>query len=296
MPRAATIVPLHHISPTIEPAVVKAPCDPEGCLRIRRADDTADRRARMALYPRPAMTPGDEVLTMTDAGGETYIVGILSCRPEDPQPADKIRLSDGSVARIEGAPDDESLKLYTRENELLVDYRSQTGTVKIHAPSGNLEFAADRGGIAFHAARDIRMDGHRVALNGRHDLHMGVQDPNGGAGPTLSMKTRKMALAAPVLDLTARRAQLFLQETRIAGKKMIGRVGDVRFIARKIESAADTVMARARNVYRTISELSQLKAGRQRTLIEKTSHMKARKTIMKSDQDFKVKAEKIHLG
>jgi Protein of unknown function (DUF3540) len=296
MPRAATIVPLHHIPSTIEPAAVKGPCDPEGYLRIRRAEDTADSYARMALYPRPLMAPGDKVLTMTDAGGQTYIVGILACRNEGRQSSDKIRLSDGSVARIEGIPDNESLKFYSSKNELLIDYQSKTGTIKVHAPSGNLEFSAAKGSIAFHSAMDIRLNGNHVALNARHDLHMGVQDPNGGAGPRISMKTRKMDLTTPVLDLTAQRAQLFLQETQIAGKKMMGRIGDVRFIARKIESVADTVMAKAKNMYRTISELSQLKAGRQRTLIEKTSHMKAQKTIMKSEQDFKVKAEKIHLG
>ena len=87
-----------------------------------------------------------------------------------------------------------------------------------------------------------------------------------------------------------------MQETRIAGKKLLGRIGNVQIISRKIESVADTILARAKNVYRTISQLSQLKAGRQRTLIEKISHMKAQKTILKSETDFKVKAEKIHLG
>ena len=49
-------------------------------------------------------------------------------------------------------------------------------------------------------------------------------------------------------------------------------------------------MAKAKNVYQTISELSQLKAGRQRTLVDHTCHMKAKKTIYKSETDFKVKA------
>jgi hypothetical protein len=110
------------------------------------------------------------------------------------------------------------------------------------------------------------------------------------------MQTKKMQLTAPLFDLTAQRAQLFLQETRMAGSKLLGRIGNVQFISRKIESVADTVLAKAKNAYRTISELSQLKAGRQRTIIEKTIHTKAHKTILKSETDFKVKAEKIHLG
>lgn len=296
MPRAATIVPLHPISSTVEPGTVTGSCDPDGFVRICRADGSADGFARLAIYPRPPLVAGDEVLTMTDAGGQAYIVGILACNGDELDAAARIRMADGAIARLEGPPDNEALRLYSRDNELLIDYQSETGTVIVHAPSGNLEFSADNGSIGFHSAKDIRIDGNHVGLNARHDLHLGVQDSTHGTGPSMTMKTRKMELIAPVVDLTAQRAQLFLQETRIAGKKLFGRIGDVQFISRKIESVADTVMAKARNMYRTISELSQLKAGRQRTLIEKTSHMKARKTIMKSEQDFKVKAEKIHLG
>jgi hypothetical protein len=297
MPRTATIVPLHHTPSTLEPATVTGPCDPDGTVRVCRAHDAADGYARLATYPRPPLGAGDEVLTLTDAGGQMYIVGVLTCKREAPDAAAGIRLADGAAARLDGPPENQSLKLYSRDNELLIDYQSDTGNVIVHAPSGNLEFSADKGSIGFHSAGDIRMDGHHVGLTARNDLHLGVQDPNvGGTGPSMTMKTRKMELIAPVLDLTAQRAQLFMQETRIAGKKLLGRIGDVQFIGRKIESVADTVLAKAKNMYRTISELSQLKAGRQRTLIENTSHMKARKTILKSEKDFKVKAEKIHLG
>ena len=105
-----------------------------------------------------------------------------------------------------------------------------------------------------------------------------------------------MKIAAPAVDLTAQRSQIVSQETEVAGSKLRGNIGDVQLIVSKIESVAETVMAKAQNVYRTVVELSQLKAGRQRTLIDTTSHTKAHKTIVKSETDFKVKAEKIHLG
>ncbi len=178
MPRTATIVPLHHIPSTLEPATVNGPCDPDGFVQICRADDSADGYARMAIYPRPPVAAGDEVLTLTDDRGQTYIVGILACKREDPDTASGIRLADGAVARLEGTPDKESLKLYSSENELLIDYQSDTGNVIVHAPSGNLEFSAEQGSIGFHSAKDIRIDGHRVDLNARHNLHLGVQDPS----------------------------------------------------------------------------------------------------------------------
>ena len=103
-------------------------------------------------------------------------------------------------------------------------------------------------------------------------------------------------MTAPVVDLTAQRAQIASQETEVTGSQLRGSIADVQLIVRRIESVAETVMAKAKNVYRTVVELSQLKAGRQRTLIDTTSHTKAHKTIVKSETDFKVKAEKIHLG
>ena len=39
-----------------------------------------------------------------------------------------------------------------------------------------------------------------------------------------------------------------------------------------------------------------LRTGRLRTLVDSTFHFKARKAFLKSEQDFKIKAEKIDLG
>ncbi|MCB2147255.1 MAG: DUF3540 domain-containing protein [Deltaproteobacteria bacterium] len=292
----ATIVPLPAMASTIEPAIVMGNCDSDDNIRVCRPGGSIDRDARLAVYPRPELEPGDEVLTMTDGSGRAYVVGVLSCNTEKKSRSGQLRLANGAYARIDRSLADESLKLYSKENELLIDYHCGTGTVKVNVASGNLDFTTTNGSIAFHSAKDIHMDGDCVAVNARNDIRMGVRDPHGGSGPVMSMKARKMQLVSPVMELTAQRAQLFLQETQIAGKKLIGRIGNIQSISRKIESVADTVMTKAKNVYRTVSELSQLKAGRQRTLIEKTSHMKAQKTIMKSDQDFKIKAEKIHLG
>lgn len=296
MPHTAKIVPLAAVPQKIEPAIVAGNCDKGGFVRICISSEHLDCLARLAVYPRPELEPGDEVLTMTDGSGQAYVVGLLSCKNESQNTVGQIRLADGAYARIDRSSTDDSLKLYSKKNELLIDYHSQTGSVKVNVASGNLEFATTNGSIVFDSAKDIVIDGHHVAVNARNDIQMGVQDPNGGVGPVMSMKTRKMHLASPVMEMTAQRAQLFLQETQIAGKKLLGRIENVQLIARIIESVADTVMAKAKNVYRTISELSQLKAGRQRTLIEKTLHMKAQKTILKSEKDFKVKAEKIHLG
>jgi hypothetical protein len=49
-------------------------------------------------------------------------------------------------------------------------------------------------------------------------------------------------------------------------------------------------------MYNTVEQLSQLKTGRMRTLVKSTFHLKAKNSMLKSEEDFKVRAEKIHLG
>ncbi len=55
-------------------------------------------------------------------------------------------------------------------------------------------------------------------------------------------------------------------------------------------------MERARNVYRSVKELTQLRTGRLRTLVEGTSWMLAGRVAHRATTDYKIDAEKIHLG
>ena len=64
------------------------------------------------------------------------------------------------------------------------------------------------------------------------------------------MQNRKMQLKAPIADLTAQRAHFYVQETEIAGSRLLGRIRDVQLIVGKIESVAETVMTKAKNVYK----------------------------------------------
>jgi hypothetical protein len=69
-----------------------------------------------------------------------------------------------------------------------------------------------------------------------------------------------------------------------------------RWVVDRMETLAGTLVEKARNAYRTVEQLSQLKTGRMRTLVDQTFHFRSRKAFLKSDEDFKIKGEKIHLG
>jgi hypothetical protein len=69
-----------------------------------------------------------------------------------------------------------------------------------------------------------------------------------------------------------------------------------RWVVDRMETLTGTLVEKTRNAYRTVEQLTQLKAGRMRTLVDQTFHFKSRKAFLKSDEDFKIKGEKIHLG
>jgi hypothetical protein len=64
----------------------------------------------------------------------------------------------------------------------------------------------------------------------------------------------------------------------------------------RLQVLVQTLMEKAKNIFRTVEQLSQIKAGRIRTLVDETYFFKAKKAFIKSDEDYKINAEKIHLG
>ena len=69
-----------------------------------------------------------------------------------------------------------------------------------------------------------------------------------------------------------------------------------RTVARRIETLATTVIERAQNTYRKVEGLAQLRAGRMRTLVDATYHIKSKKTYLRADTDVKIDGKRIHLG
>jgi len=71
---------------------------------------------------------------------------------------------------------------------------------------------------------------------------------------------------------------------------------NISLVAHRLETQAETVVAKAGNVYQSVEELTQLQTGRMRTLVKGSVHLQARDAFLKAEQDFKVDGEQIHLG
>lgn len=94
------------------------------------------------------------------------------------------------------------------------------------------------------------------------------------------------------IDFTASKGIRFFSERPIEFKSL----EKIKFAGQKIETAVETIMEKAKNVYRSVTNLTQLRTGRIRTLVDQTSHFKARKAFHKAEEDYKIKGKKIHLG
>jgi len=99
------------------------------------------------------------------------------------------------------------------------------------------------------------------------------------------------------IDLRAAKAvNINGQSVKLQSQKLSIHAPYAQFVFGRVESVADTIIEGAKNVYRNVKELTQIRTGRMRHFVEETYQFKSKKANIRADEDYKVDAEKIHLG
>jgi len=135
-------------------------------------------------------------------------------------------------------------------------------------------------------------------FNTRPDEVQFEYDPRSKKG-RLSMPHGSLDLVAEEGDINLRAAKnvrIDGQSVEMNSNELTVRTNTSRWIADRVETLAGTVVERAKNTYRAVERLSQTTAGRMRTLVDETYHFKSKRAFLKSEEDFKIKGDKIHLG
>lgn len=96
--------------------------------------------------------------------------------------------------------------------------------------------------------------------------------------------------------MSAERGNIQIAEAALTGSRFLANFREGKLIVNRFESAFQTLTEKARNAFRTVEQLTQLRAARIRTLVESTYFFRARKAFIKSEEDYKIRAGKIHLG
>lgn len=215
--------------------------------------------------------------------------------PEPPASA-RVALADGAVAELGAGRAPQTLRLFAKEGQLLFEYDARTGKARATVERGDLELASDAGDVVLRAGRTLRLEGEAVALAGRSGVHLTAGAGAGTNRSVLSLGRDALELASARLGVTAGQAELRIAETRFLGERLRGWVGDARLTLGRLETMATTVLQKARDLYRSVEGLSELKAGRVRTLVRGTWHARSRNTVLFAEQDVSIDGEKIHLG
>ncbi|MCI5223474.1 MAG: DUF3540 domain-containing protein [Candidatus Electrothrix sp. AR4] len=245
--------------------------------------------AALALPYDIDLSCGDKVLIAGEDIYRIYIIGVLSTKESA-----TIHSTNGAYARLDN--DRASLQIFSPHDELIIEYDTANNKTKLSSHGNNLELNAPAGNMSLNSSESITIQSDSINLTGRNMINMKVQDQTGTSISGLSLGNYQTKLNCPDFRIVAKNGDLFVDELKITGKKILTNLVQATFKISKLETRAKTLVHKAQNMYQSVENLSQLKTGRLKTLIKSTYHLKSKNTVLKSEEDFKVKAEEINLG
>ena len=298
MSNTAKVFPLISKSTYFGLAEVRETTEDDGSVYLRLVDLSGQPvvRARLAIPNDQELVSGDEALVAGEDLENLYVIGLLTQKRTPTITSKRLTLANGACAAIEGSPESQILRIFSKRKELLFEYDPNAEKARVTIESGDIEFATRDGNIKFDAAGTLQLDGQKIEMASRSAIQLAVKDAIGLARSAFSLGLHKMKFSSPKLGITTPLGEFNLKETRYTGKKFYGKIAYTQLLLGKLETVAKSIFEKAKNVYKTVEQLSQLKTGRMRTLVDSTYYIKTKKSVLKSEEDFKVKANKIHLG
>lgn len=234
----------------------------------------------------------DEVLVMGETGGPLYVIGMLRAARQQA----RLPVEAGVYATVSGDAQGRTLQVFSAEDELLLEFEPGSDRVRLYTDSPHLEVQNRLGDMCFRTAGRMSLAARSIELDSRHAIRMEVGASSGKKNSRISLERNRVTLEGEEAGINAGQGDFRIAELCYTGTRFTGNVVQASIVARRLQSTVRTLVSRARNFYQKVDQLAQQKAGRVRALVEGTYHVKAENTIMKADKDYKVNAEKIHLG
>ena len=262
-------------------------CTAEALIVTAHSGPAQPWRVRSALAPELRVSEGDEVVVLPSSDGPVAIARLRKAADES---APIVRtgedqahaLSDGTRVRT----DTTSISVERADGTPLFQYSAERGRGTVSLGAEALHLAAHAGDLTLQAAGEIR----------KHSRSLTLQSSMPGADTSLELGPRHARLVGRALELKGETFALNAGEAQLSGGELRSNFRRAVVALERLESTADVVVSRARNVYQSVQELLQQQAGNLRTLVAGSAQLKAREVVHKADEAYKVRAEKIHLG
>lgn len=201
--------------------------------------------------------------------------------PQESSPAvESLVARDGARARRTA----QGLRLEGRDGEVLCEYDAARGCLVLRSDGGVLIDAGEG---------PLTLRGAAVSLEGARSVSLRV---TGEQPAEVSLDHRGVTVAARALAVAALRAVATLEESSVTAGVMsvVGRA--LRQRVGVVETRAERVITRAKEVYTEADELAQTRAGRLRLHARETLQAVAERLLLRADDDVKVQGERVHLG
>ena len=141
----------------------------------------------------------------------------------------------------------------------ILDRDENTGKTTLTVPKGDIDLCAQQGSIHLNAAEEITLSSAKFALD------------------------------------TAK-GKINITEATYQGMKLGVSVERTKLFLGKLNSTVGRLIEKAKNVYRQVDNLNQLKAGRMRTLVDGSYHLKSERIVEKAEKEVRIDGDKINLG
>lgn len=192
------------------------------------------------------------------------------------------------------------IQVFDENRRLVFEYDAAAGVTRLSIPRGDLELATQQGSIRLKAAQELSLEGQDVNLLASESLAMRVIDLGKQllhpVGSSIQLLPHKLKAAAQSLDLGADDANVSATRMHYRGEELNAVVARAVGVFEKVETRAKSIWQTTDNLLSKVREAAQLRAGRVNQQVDGTIQVKSEKAIHKTKKDFKVQAERIHLG
>ena len=266
-------------------------------IEIQTEEGEFKTLGKSAITNSSILVKDDIVLAAGDDTNNLYIIGILSHSNINNAVVYKLVSNNGAYSIVNQNDNEEKIQVFDKNSDLIFEYDPYAGKSRVNIKSGDLEFITHDGNINFISGKGINFKSkHSIIIESFTNIQASVMNTINKVVSSLTFNQQKIKMSSPELNITVQRTDLKTVEMKYIGDKFSAVVKYGRLTAGKLETLSNDIICKAKNVYNTIDELVQLKAGRIRTLVKSTLHIKAKNSYLKSEQDFKINGEKIHLG
>ena len=256
-----------------------------------RRESVPTKEPEWAQWAVPAplsLGKGDTVLICGHDAANRFVIGVVSSL------AAKEVTVHPMAAGDPGTDCARSLVVRAPDGSILLEYDQETRRSRIHVGEGGVEIVSNGG--------SVRLSGESVIIEGREDVRISsaqcvhLSATNGNACGSMAIRPDRSDIHASHLRVASETAMLSLRHVFVAATTCASKIARLRCVAERIDTCADEIVEKAKNVLRKVEGLTQLHTGRWRAVVTSSWHVKSRKTCLKSEKDFKVDGEKIHLG